>query len=212
MRDELQKILEKGGQEEMPNQEELKLENQEVLKEEENPTGAEDFAKKEDEEEKKKEEEKAPEKEDKKDEKEEEEKKKVSYSLEDVQDILAKFSEVQSQLNEITHERDSLLEEVIGLRTFKSEIELKDKETMIDSFYMLSDEDKADVKANINSYSLADIEAKLSILCVRNKVNFNLNEETQMKKETTTFSLDPAGDSGAVPSWVQALDRVSNNK
>jgi hypothetical protein len=210
MRDELQKILEKGGQEEMPNQEELKLENQEVLKEEENPAGAEDFVKKEDEEDKKKEEEKAPEKEDKKE--EDEEKKKVSYSLEDVQDVLAKFSEAQSQLNEITRERDSLLEEVTTLRTFKSEIELKDKETMIDSFYMLSDEDKADVKANINSYSLEDIEAKLSILCVRNKVNFNLNEDKEIKKETTTFSLDPAGDSGAVPSWVQALDRVSNNK
>ena len=38
-----------------------------------------------------------------------------------------------------------------------------------ETFYMLSDEDKKEVIENIDSYSLDDIEAKLSILCVRNK-------------------------------------------
>ena len=51
------------------------------------------------------------------------------------------------------------------------------KQAMIDSFYMLSDEDKADVIANIDTYSVDDIEAKLSIICVRNKVSFNLDDD-----------------------------------
>ena len=52
---------------------------------------------------------------------------------------------------------------------------------MIASFYMLSDEDKKDVVANIDTYSLDDIEAKLSIICVRNKVSFNLDDDKPRK-------------------------------
>ena len=37
--------------------------------------------------------------------------------------------------------------------------------------------DKKDVIENIDTYSLDDIEAKLSIICVRNKVNFNLEDD-----------------------------------
>ena len=42
---------------------------------------------------------------------------------------------------------------------------------------MLSDEDKKDVIDNIDTYSLDEIEAKLSIICVRNKVSFNLEDD-----------------------------------
>ncbi len=41
---------------------------------------------------------------------------------------------------------------------------------------MLSDEDKKNVLDNIDKFSLRDIEAELSIICVRNRVNFNLDE------------------------------------
>lgn len=61
---------------------------------------------------------------------------------------------------------------------------------MIESFYMLSDEDKKDVVENIDTYSIDDIEAKLSIICVRNKVSFNLEDDKTPETKPTTFSLD----------------------
>ena len=71
---------------------------------------------------------------------------------------------------------------------------------------MLSDEDKKDVVDNIDKYSLEDIEGKLSIICVRKKVNFNLDEEVKEEKKTeqvaVTFSLE-GGD--GEPAFLKAL-------
>ena len=82
---------------------------------------------------------------------------------------------------------------------------------MIDSFYMLSDEDKKDVKENIDNYSLREIEAELSIICVRNKVSFNLDEDKDEKQDPTTYALDggiPADET--VPAWIKALRSVAS--
>jgi hypothetical protein len=81
---------------------------------------------------------------------------------------------------------------------------------MIDSFYMLTDEDKADVITNIDSYSLEDIEAKLSIICVRNKVNFSLEEEKE--NPGVTFSLNEVEDESdqGVPAWIQAVKKTES--
>ena len=68
---------------------------------------------------------------------------------------------------------------------------------MIDQFYMLSDDDKADVIANIDTYSIDDIEAKLSIICVRNKVSFNLDDDKE-PKGPTTINLNGAGEEDEV--------------
>ena len=116
-------------------------------------------------------------------------------------------------IQELTLTNDNLLEEVTSLRAFKLKAERKDKEAMIASFYMLSDEDKQDVVENIDKYSLDDIEAKLSIICVRNKVNFNLEDENTEKKETVVFSLDNEEDDDTVtPAWVKAVQKVAKNK
>jgi hypothetical protein len=81
---------------------------------------------------------------------------------------------------------------------------------MIDSFYMLSDEDKQDVIANIDTYSLDDIEAKLSIICVRNRVSFNSDDIDLPKETVTTYSLDNnAGEDASTPAWVKAAMRVA---
>ena len=47
---------------------------------------------------------------------------------------------------------------------------------------MLSDEDKKDVIENKSKYSLDDIEAKLSVICVRKKVNFDLDSNNNKEK------------------------------
>jgi len=82
---------------------------------------------------------------------------------------------------------------------------------MIAKFYMLSDEDKEDVINNIDTYSLDDIEAKLSIICVRNKVNFAEDDEKDIE-DPTTFSLnDHDANDSATPAWVKAALNVAKN-
>ena len=80
---------------------------------------------------------------------------------------------------------------------------------MIDSFYMLSDDDKADVTTNIDTYSLDDIEAKLSIICVRNKVSFNDLEEDNGGKAPTTYNLGSFEEDESTPAWVKAALSVA---
>jgi len=83
---------------------------------------------------------------------------------------------------------------------------------MINSFYMLSDEDKKDVIENKSKYSLSEIEAKLAIICVHKKVNFtkeNEVAETEATKPTATFNLNQTED--AVPAWLSVLRSVHKN-
>ena len=71
-----------------------------------------------------------------------------------------------------------------NLKEYKASIEKKEKQALIESFYMLSDEDKAEVVENKAKYSLEDIEAKLSIICVRKKVNFDSEDSAENKNNT----------------------------
>jgi hypothetical protein len=75
---------------------------------------------------------------------------------------------------------------------------------------MLSDEDKVEVVENIDSYSLDDIEAKLSIICVRNKVNFNL-EDDKKDEGPTTYSLNGGGEADYTPAWIKSLQSVAKD-
>jgi len=83
---------------------------------------------------------------------------------------------------------------------------------MIDSFYMLSDEDKKDVQDNIDKYSLDEIEAKLSVICVHNKVD--LSGEHKEDVPDTSFSLidtDGMGEEENIPAWVSSLRQTKKN-
>ena len=81
---------------------------------------------------------------------------------------------------------------------------------MIDSFYMLSEADKEDVQKNIDSYSVDEIEAKLSVICVRNKLDLSGSHESE--ETETTFSLvDNDDDNESVPALVSALRKAKRN-
>lgn len=136
------------------------------------------------------------------------------YNLDEIQEYVelsGKYSLMESELNDVKARVASLEAENASLTEFKKSVEKVEKQKMIDSFYMLSDEDKADVVANIDTYSLDDIEAKLSIICVRNKVSFSLDDNGTEDKPTT-FNLD-GGMSGDedTPAWVKALRSVAKD-
>jgi vacuolar-type H+-ATPase subunit I/STV1 len=134
-------------------------------------------------------------------------KKKTTYSLDEIveyQELLTKFSELETKYNSLVGEKTQLESELQGLREFKLAADRKDKEEMINNFYMLDDEAKKDVRENIDKYSLDDIEAKLSILCVRNKVNFNL-EGDNTQNGPITYNLGMTDFDESTPAWVKAV-------
>ena len=180
---------------------------------------AEYAAKKKPEEEEEEEDKKPEESEEKKpeDDEEEEEKKKKKYNLEEVveyAELQTSYSELNSRYQELEEKYNNLVAENATLVEFKNGVELQQKQEMINSFYMLSDEDKKDVIENINTYSINDIEAKLAIICVRNKVSFNLDTDTNEKgneENPTVYNLG-GGDleDEVVPAWVKSLQATAD--
>lgn len=135
-------------------------------------------------------------------------KKKSKYTLEEIPEYVelsAQFSALQTSFDQLTEEKAALESQIAELVQFKNAAERKEKEEMIASFYMLSDEDKADVITNIDTYSVDDIEAKLSIICVRNKVSFDLDENTKSNSNPTVYNLNGDDNDATVPAWVQSL-------
>lgn len=204
---ELQKTLNKGGSHETMD------ENKKTLGNPEDPNFE---AKKQPEDENKKKPEGNPAPEDNKpkdgdnkpaDNNKEEPKKK--YNLDEVTEyteLLGKYETLQGEFETLKQEKSDLETEVTSLREFKLTADRKEKQSMIDGFYMLSDDDKKDVVEHIDTYSLDDIEAKLSIICVRNKVNFNLNNNNEQddNQPKGLFNLEnPADDN--VPEWIKAV-------
>lgn len=199
MMQELQETLAKGGSCET-------MEDNQVI------TAPEEFEKKEDEQEVQTQPEDTKEEPAAKEEKKEEPKK---YNLEEVveyaeltqqfNEVTASFEALQQEYAALKETADQLTEELAGLKEFKFAADRKDKQAMIDNFYMLTEEDKADVIANIDTYSLDDIEAKLSIICFRNKVNFNLDADEEEPEAPITFSLETPVADEQVPEWVQAV-------
>ena len=193
---------------------------EEEEKEEKAPTSEEDKEtpakeeEKEDEEKKKgnfvkeeKEDEEKPEEEDKDDKEEDKEDEKKKFSL-----LEAEHQTLQTSYAELQTQFSALQAQFAELQSFKNQIEDEKKDTLINSFYMLSDEDKKDVIENKAKYSLDDIEAKLSVICVRKRVSFDLEEEKEAKEETpvTTFSFNEQ-DSSA-PAWISAVRNTQKSR
>lgn len=134
----------------------------------------------------------------------EKDKKEKDYSLleNELQTLKASYAEMETKYQELI--------------AFKETVDNEKKDALINSFYMLSDEDKKDVIENKSKYSLEEIEAKLSVICVRKKVNFDLddtdkNEETVEDVKVTTYNLNDV-ENEASPAWLKALKRTRDSK
>ena len=165
----------------------------------------EEYAKKNDDNEEMKEEDK--EDEEKVEEDEDKDKKKVSKNT--LEEVEEKYALLEQEHKELVEKCSSLEAENAELLAFKKATEDKEKDALIASFYMLSDEDKKDVIAKKSEYTLDDIKKELSVICVDKKVNFNLNEETEKDKEVfTTFNLNSMQEE--LPAWLQAVEAHKN--
>jgi hypothetical protein len=173
----------------------------------ENNNTTEEFAKKEEEEESDNKEEAGNDSDKSDDETEEEEEKKAASKNALDEELQEKYATLETQYNELQQKFTALEAENKELIQFKAKVEDEKKDALIATFYMLSDEDKKDVIENKAKYSLEDIENKLSVICVRKKVNFNLNEENEEKQNElpTTFNLNET-EVNDLPAWLKAVE------
>jgi len=117
------------------------------------------------------------------------------------QHSLEEFEALQAEL-------DSLRAEIKELREFKLNVENQQKDALIASYHMLSDEDKAEVIAHKSEFSLDEIKAKLAVIYVEKNVNFDMIDGQEEVEDNSTpamtFSLDEEASEG-VPAFIEAL-------
>lgn len=121
------------------------------------------------------------------------------------------YEELKNKNAELVEKYSKLEQDYSELLTFKKNVENEKKDELIKSFYMLSNEDKKDVIENKEKYSLDEIEAKLSVICFRKKINFTSEKEEPEgeKGAPVTYSLDDAAED--VPAWLNSI-RDAHNK
>lgn len=127
-----------------------------------------------------------------------------SLLSQEYEDLKNKNAELQEKYSKLEQDYSELL-------TFKKNVENEKKDELIKSFYMLSNEDKKDVMENKEKYSLDEIEAKLSVICFRKKINFaSEKEEPEWEPAApVTYSLENATED--VPAWLNSI-RDAHNK
>ena len=134
----------------------------------------------------------------------------------DDEDEKKKYSLLEESYNALQAEYAELNSKYEALVEFKNQVDNEKKDALINSFYMLSEEDKQEVIENKANYSLDDIEAKLSVICVRKKVNFDLddtskNDNTVEEENVMTYSLS-GNDMASTPAWITALKNTRDNR
>ena len=138
----------------------------------------------------------------------------LQFSLEDFQNLQESYSTLEANFNELQEKFNTMEADYNVLVEFKNTKDREAKQAMIDSFYMLSDEDKKDVQDNIDNYSLDDIEAKLPVICVHNKLDMSEKEHQDVSAETA-YSLngtDFSEEEENVPAWLSLLRKAKKNE
>lgn len=128
--------------------------------------------------------------------------KKKRCSLESDED---KFAAIEAELEE--------------LRAFKRSVENEKKDVLINKYHMLSDEEKADVVAHKEEYTLEQIDEKLALIYVRNNVDFSTvdghpveeNEGADIDDGLLSFSLNDGDNAGDVVDEIQQSLREMKN-
>ena len=142
------------------------------------------------------------------DKEEDEAKKKCELLQSELETLKQEHSTLQETYSALQENYAALEAKCNELVEFKATIEDAKKDEMINKFYFLSDEDKKEVVENKSKYTIDEIESKLSVICVRNKVNFNLDDNSKNDIITedpvvTTFTISDEGPS--MPAWIAAL-------
>lgn len=120
------------------------------------------------------------------------------------------YAKLENEFNELKDNFALLENEVEELRAFKLNKVNEEKDALINKYHMLSEEDKADIVANKENYSLDEIESKLALIYVQKNVDFESVDGVKENKANeadpiTTFSLDDNTDAGIADPFIEAL-------
>lgn len=151
---------------------------------------------------------------DKKEEEDDEDKKKYTALAEAHELLQSAYSTLEDNFNDLQSRFKVLEAAHAELVEFKRQSDDAKKDEMIGKFYMLSDDDKADVIINKANYSVEEIEEKLSVICFRKKVNFDLenNSNNHNNVDITTYNLNSVVNEDAnKPAWLSAVDNYKKN-
>ena len=141
-------------------------------------------------------------KQDKEEDKEDQDDDKKKYSL-----LEQQYTELSTQYNELKQEQDKLVE-------FKKNVDNEKKDALIEEFYMLSDEDKAEIVKNKEQYSLDEIKAKLAVICFEKKVNFNSDNSEKIdnkENEENIITYTYSDEESSLPDWVKAVKNIEKD-
>ena len=135
----------------------------------------------------------------------------LSHKHDDLEDLKGVIGLLETKFNELTSKFEALTEECEALKKYKAHIEDAQKDELINSFYMLDDSEKKDIKDNKSKFSLDEIEAKLSVLYTRKTrvaeaEKQRAQEADQVSDSVTTYNL--ADDMKDLPDWVKAVHAV----
>ena len=134
------------------------------------------------------------------DDKEDEDKEKAKkYEL-----LEESFNTLNESFNTLKESYSALQNQYQELVNFKKEIDNQKKDALIAEFYMLSDDDKADVIQNKEKYTLEEIKAKLSVTCFDKKVSFSKEETNNKEEEIVTYTIND-NENNSLPDWVKAV-------
>ena len=114
------------------------------------------------------------------------------------------FNTLNESFNILKESYSVLQNQYQELVNFKKEIDNQKKDALIAEFYMLSDEDKADVIQNKEKYTLEEIKAKLSVTCFDKKVSFSKEETNNKEEEIVTYTIND-NENNSLPDWVKAV-------
>ncbi len=119
---------------------------------------------------------------------------------------------LQSSIAALQSENDTFREANEALKEFKLATERTEKKALIDKFSLLSEEDTKDVRDNIDTYSLDEIEAKLCVIGVRKGI-FSLEGTHDNKDMNMTFSLGDSSNNNieGLSDWVKAVKENERN-
>ena len=127
-------------------------------------------------------------------------------------DLQSRFSTLELDYADLQSRFSALETAHAELVEFKRQSDDAKKDEMISKFYMLSEEDKADVMSNKANYTVEEIEEKLSVICFRKKVNFELEDnsknDNKIEQPAVTFNMSNLG--ASKPDWLIAVDNAKN--
>lgn len=135
-----------------------------------------------------------------------------TFSLQDfqkeIEELKTQLLDAQASYSKAIEDNKKLQEELASLRDFKNQIDSKAKDSLIEKFFSLSDEEKKDVIENKDKYSLEEIESKLSVIYTRKCLEEKEEEEVK-ENAPVTYTL---GEEAHTSDLVAALRKAKKKE